>query len=229
MSYTPTKPQNITGALQTAAAAPADGTSLTVTGYASAIITVSGSAAGLVLIVEGTEDATNWSTISATQLGGNTIATSIIANGIYQVPVAGLRTIRTRVAAIGSGTVTVTAQAVMSVFAPQTFNAHLADKLDYVNDSITTYPNGNYVSTITTATTTTIANFPIVVSDIRVLGGTLGNVTVYDSPTGSGTVVIPTFSPDKGQVLIGSASALSVGCTVVTAAATLLTVTWRPQ
>lgn len=229
MSYTPTKPLNVTGTLQTTAAAPADGTTLAVTGYASAIITVTGTAAGLVLIIEGTEDGTTWSALSATQLGSSVIASSITANGIYQVAVAGLRTIRTRVAAITSGTINTSAQAVMSMFTPHTLNAHLADKLDYVNDSITTYPNGNYVTTISSAATTTIASFPIVVNEIRVLGGTLGNVTVYDSPTASGATVIPALSPDKGQVLVGCAANFSIGCTIVTAAATILTVSWRPQ
>jgi hypothetical protein len=229
MSYTPTKPQNVTGTLQTNATAVGDGTTLTVTGYASAVITVTGSGVGLVLTVEGTEDGTNWSPLSVSQLGSTTIAATIAANGIYQVAVAGLRTIRTKVSAITSGTVNVSAQAVMSAFTPHTLNAHLADKLDYVNDSITTHGTPHYVTTISSATTTTIANFPIVVSEIRVLGGTLGNVTVYDSPTASGTVVIPGFSPDKGQVLVGCASNFSLGCTVVTAAATFLTVTWRPQ
>lgn len=229
MSYTPTKPQNVTGALQTTASAPADGAPLIVTGYASAVFTVSGTATGLILTIEGTEDNTTWSPLTVAQLGASAITTSIAANGMYHAAVAGLRAVRAKVTAIGSGTVSVTAQAVMSTFTPQTLNVHLTDKLDYVNDSISTYPNGNYVTTITTATTTTIANFPIVVSEVRVLGGTLGNVTVYDSPTGSGAVVIPGFSPDKGQLLIGCASNFSIGCTVVTAAATIVTVTWRPQ
>jgi hypothetical protein len=229
MSYTPTKPQNVTGTLQTNIGAPADGTSLTVTGYASAILTVSGSAAGLIIAVEGTEDGSNWSPLSVAQLGSTTISSTIVANGIYHVAVAGLRTIRAKVTAITSGNANVSAQAVMSTFTPQTLNAHLADKLDYVNDSITTYQTPHYITTISTATTTTVANFPVVVSEIRVLGGTLGNVTVYDSSSASGTIVVPALTPDKGQILVGCAANFSLGCTIVTAAATVITITWRPQ
>lgn len=102
-------------------------------------------------------------------------------------------------------------------------------KLDPINDGVTTYANGNYVTAISTAATTLVAAFPIYVEEIRVLGGTLGNVSVYDNTTASGSNPIPAFTPDKGQVLIGKSTIFGVGCTVVTAAATIMTVTWRPQ
>lgn len=229
MSYSPAKSTNVSGTLQSAATATGNGTNLGVLGYSSALITVTGTYSGLALVLEGTEDGSTWSTLTATQLGTNFITVSISANGVYQASVAGLQSIRARVSAIGSGSVTATAHAVSVPFAPRATDAHFADKLDYVNDSITTYAAGNYISTITSATTTTIASFPVIVTDMRVLGGTLGNVSVWDSTTGSGTNPIPAFSPDKGQVLIGSPAIFAVGCTVVTAAATILTVTWRPQ
>lgn len=106
--------------------------------------------------------------------------------------------------------------------------ATLATKIDPVNDGITTYSAGNYITTISSATTTVVAAFPIIVKEIRVLGGTLGNVTVYDSTSASGTNPIPAFTPDKGQVLLSDVT-FAVGCTVVTSAATILTVVWRTQ
>ena len=105
----------------------------------------------------------------------------------------------------------------------------LAVKLDPINDGITTYSNGSFISTISTATTTTVVSFPCVIDEIRVVGGTLGNVTVYDNTAASGTNPIPAVTPDKGQVLIGRSVSFAVGCTIVTAAATIVTVTWRAQ
>lgn len=229
MSYVPTKPTSVSGALQSAATATGNGTSLDVLGYATCLLTVTGTYTGLSVIIEGSADGTAWSTLNISQLGTNAITTTLSNNGIFQVATAGLQSIRARISAIASGSVTIAGHATLTPFFGRTSDMHMADKLDYINDSITSYPTGNYITTISTATTTTIASFPIVVTEIRVLAGTLGNVTVYDSTNATGTIVIPALTPDKDQVLIGSPAVFSVGCTVVTAAATILTVTWRPQ
>lgn len=105
----------------------------------------------------------------------------------------------------------------------------LATKLDPVNDGVTSYEDASYITTISTATTTVVAAFPAVVKEIRVIGGTLGNVTVYDNTAASGSPVIPAVTPDKGQLLLGKGANFAVGCTVVTAAATIVTVIWRQQ
>lgn len=97
---------------------------------------------------------------------------------------------------------------------------------DWENDSITTF-NDDYSDTvISTATTTVIKSGAGRIRQIRVLGGTLGNVTAYDNTAASGTVMVPTFTPDKGQVLIEDCK-FTTGLTIVTAAATLVIVTWR--
>lgn len=106
---------------------------------------------------------------------------------------------------------------------------NLATKLDRINDNVTAWRGGSSITTISTATTTTIANFPVYIEEIRVLGGTLGNVTVYDNTAASGTNPIPAFTPTAGQVIIDKSTIFSVGCVVVTAAATLVIVTWRSQ
>lgn len=101
----------------------------------------------------------------------------------------------------------------------------LYDRLDEY-DKITSLPFGHNVTVISTATTTVIKALPGTIRDIRVIGGTLGNVTVYDNSAASGTVLVPTVTPAAGQILLSDA-AFTTGCTIVTAAATLIVVTWR--
>lgn len=79
---------------------------------------------------------------------------------------------------------------------------------------------------ISAATTTLIKTGPGVVHNIRVAGGALGNVTVYDNTDASGTVLLPAVTPVQGQVLLENIR-FSTGLTIVTAAATILTVSYR--
>ena len=103
---------------------------------------------------------------------------------------------------------------------------NLNTALDADVDTVTTYNDNYNVTVISTATTTTIKTGAGAVRQIRVLGGTLGNVTAYDNTAGSGKVLTPTVSPDKGQILLEDAG-FNIGLTIVTAAATLVVVTWR--
>lgn len=77
-----------------------------------------------------------------------------------------------------------------------------------------------------TATATVVKSGPGFLHEILVLGGTLGNVTVYDSTTASGNVIVPTVTPVQGGALIRDV-AFQNGLTIVTAAATVLTVSYR--
>jgi len=104
--------------LQSAAAATGNGTVLTVDGYSAVILTVSGTFVGTVTF-EGTEDGTNYSALSALQLGTNTIATSTTTTGLFEVTVAGLVNVRARVSAYTSGNITVTGHAVPVPYAPK--------------------------------------------------------------------------------------------------------------
>lgn len=79
---------------------------------------------------------------------------------------------------------------------------------------------------INTAATTTVKNGPGYVGTIRVLGGTLGAVTVYDNTAGSGTVLVPTVTPIQGGVLLEDV-VFNVGLTIVTAAATVIVISYR--
>lgn len=79
---------------------------------------------------------------------------------------------------------------------------------------------------ITTATTTTIKTGPGHINEIRIAGGVLGAITVYNNTSGSGDVIVPTVTPIQGQLLIANVE-FSVGLTIVTAAATIVTVSYR--
>lgn len=74
---------------------------------------------------------------------------------------------------------------------------------------------------ISTATTTTVKSGSGFVYNIRVIGGTLGNVTIYDNTAASGTVLLPTVTPVANGVLLENVS-FSTGLTIVTAAATVI-------
>lgn len=81
----------------------------------------------------------------------------------------------------------------------------------------------------TAQTATTIKSGPGVLHSVSVLGGTLGAITVWDSLSGSGTVILPAFTP---SVLRVPASIIVdvvflVGLTVTTAAATVIQFSYR--
>jgi hypothetical protein len=98
--------------------------------------------------------------------------------------------------------------------------------LDAINDSIRAYDDDYNYAVIKTATTTTIKNTAGYIKEIRVVGGTLGNVSAFDSLSGSGPELCPAVTPDKGQVLSGP-KAFATGLTIVTAAATIVVVSYR--
>lgn len=75
---------------------------------------------------------------------------------------------------------------------------------------------------ISTATTTTVKSGAGYIDEIIVVGGTLGNVTIYDNTAGSGTVLCPTVTPVQNGVLLKHVT-FSTGLTIVTASATVIT------
>lgn len=84
---------------------------------------------------------------------------------------------------------------------------------------------------IVTATTTVVKTGAGQLHQIIVLGGTLGAITVYDNTAASGAVIAQTFTPvamtGSGPQVYTFDVSFGVGLTVVTAAATALTVTYR--
>lgn len=79
---------------------------------------------------------------------------------------------------------------------------------------------------ISTATTTVVKAGVGKLHYINVIGGTLGNITVYDNTAGSGTVIVPTATP-TGSVMWVFNRPVATGITVVTAGATVLVVGYR--
>jgi len=80
---------------------------------------------------------------------------------------------------------------------------------------------------ISTATTTTVKTGAGFIHEIRIIGGTaLGDVTVYDSLSASGAVICPAVTPVANSVIIRDIK-VSIGLTIVTAAATTITISYR--
>jgi len=82
---------------------------------------------------------------------------------------------------------------------------------------------------IKTATTTTVKSGAGVLRSITILGGTAGAITVYDNTAGSGTEICPQFTPGNVTVPVTLTfdTVFAVGCTIVTGAATVLSVSWE--
>lgn len=108
-----------------------------------------------------------------------------------------------------------------------TLNTLLAGE-DLTNNVMKVEQQYNY-ATITTAATTVIKNGSGQLHSINIVGGTLGAITVYDNTTGSGTTILPTFTPTATlpcpAIILDEK--FSTGLTIVTAAATILNVSFR--
>lgn len=91
---------------------------------------------------------------------------------------------------------------------------------DVANDVQKVETRGAAVN-ILTATTTTIKSGPGHLNHLIAVGGTMGNVTIYDNTAASGTVLFGPATPTAGGVIVADIE-FSVGLTVVTAAATAI-------
>ena len=91
---------------------------------------------------------------------------------------------------------------------------------DVAADVVKTETRGSAVN-ILTATTTTIKSAPGHINHLIAVGGTMGNVTIYDNTAASGTVLFGPATPTAGGVIVVDIE-FSVGLTVVTAAATAI-------
>lgn len=105
-------------------------------------------------------------------------------------------------------------------------NLALVDRLDSVNDSITTYPFGHAYNYISTATTTVVKSSAGVLARIIVNGGTTGTIIGYDNTAGSGTIIF-SFDTTNALGVFGFDVAFTTGLTIVTSAATKVTIVYR--
>lgn len=105
--------------MQNGATANGNGTSLTVTGYQTALVNVNCSVAcsgGTTINFEGTDSTGTFFALAAFPVtGGSTAVSSATTSGQFWVPVSGLTTIRARISAYSAGTITVTGTPVFGV------------------------------------------------------------------------------------------------------------------
>ena len=95
----------IEGTLQNAAVANGNGTNLSVSGLATAVLTVSGTFVATVNF-EGSTDGTTFFPHLATKLGDGIIANTTTSTGHYRLNITGLHTVRARISGYASGSVT---------------------------------------------------------------------------------------------------------------------------
>jgi len=91
--------------MQSAATATGNGTVLPITGYGTALVQITGTFVGTVTF-EGTEDGTNFVSVGATQLSTGAISATATTPDIYRLSVGGLASLRARISAYTSGSIT---------------------------------------------------------------------------------------------------------------------------
>lgn len=121
----------VSGTLQSGATASGNGTALAVGGLSSASITINCSVAcsgGTTINFEGSEDGTNFVAVKAIQLGTDTIAATVLNQGTtitgWALPLGGLVSLRARISAYSTGTITVTASATAAPYTPVVVNTN---------------------------------------------------------------------------------------------------------
>jgi hypothetical protein len=95
---------------------------------------------------------------------------------------------------------------------------------DLTKDLINTRKRGVYAY-ISGAGTTVVFPGNGHINNIKVAGGTLGNVTIYDNVAASGSTILPAVTPLQGQELVSDIDT-NLGLTIVTAAATILAISY---
>ncbi len=117
------------GTLQNSATANGNGTSLSTDGMASAVLTVncSSCSGGTTVNFEGTEDNSNWTAVTAVQIGTATLATTTTTSGItfWELPVANFVNLRARISNYSAGTITITGHTSPMPWNAKVVNANL--------------------------------------------------------------------------------------------------------
>ncbi len=96
---------------------------------------------------------------------------------------------------------------------------------DVVNDVQKVETRGASIN-ILTATTTVVKSGPGHLNSLFAVGGTMGNVTIYDNTAASGTVLWGPGTPAAGARIAENIE-FAVGLTIVTAAASFLGGSYR--
>lgn len=201
--------QSVSGTLQSAQNAAANGSTLSVLGMSVATWTVNMSGFTGTVNFEGSEDGTNYSGITTVQLGTNTLSTTTAGTTatsitVFESSVGGLQLIRARTSSVSAGTVTVTAHAVPVPFGPRVVNVSNANA------------NGQ---------TTMVNSAPVVIASdqtpFRTSTGTKSNVA---SSASSVTILASNSNRKKAMIYNDSTQVLYLDLTGGTAANTSYTV-----
>ena len=99
-------PINRTATLQSAAVATGDGLTIDTARMAIVTLQVSGTMTSVTITPEGSNDNTNWNTLTCYTLDSGTAVTSFTAAGMWRCNVAGIALVRARVSTWASGTAT---------------------------------------------------------------------------------------------------------------------------
>ena len=197
----------LTGTLQSAAVANANGTVLNTNGMSTVLLTVNCATCGggTTVNFEGTQDGTNYVSILATQAGTTTTATSTTTSGVtvWSLPTSGFTNVRARISAYSSGTITVTGNASVAksgggggsgTISSGTTNvlAKYTAATTLGNSSVT--DNGTTVSTAETINTTATSGLQI----NGVAAFTTGSPTYYVCAKANGGTC--TYAGDGGTV-----------------------------
>jgi len=200
--------------LQAAAIATGNGTTISTDGMSAVVFTVSGTYVGTITF-EGTEDGTNYTSISATQLGTTIISSTTTSVGVFEASVAGLLNVRARLTWTSGTSVTVTAHAVPVNFATRTINANVVSQV-----ALPTGANaiGSITNTTFAATQTTAANL-----NATIVGtGTLATQVTSLPALATGTNGIGTVGTTSAVINVGQ-KVTAITATQVSATSTIPT------
>lgn len=150
-----TRPTTTT--MQSGAVANGDGTSLAVTGYGTALLSVTASVAmsgGTTINFEASSDDTTWVSVLAQKVGTSTIGATTTSTGDYRLDSTGYKSVRARVSAYSAGTISVLGYVLASPPSAIAVNANLVAGGSVVVSSVAQpTPPSTLVSFVTAVTT----------------------------------------------------------------------------
>lgn len=211
--------------MQDAAVATGNGTSLDVVGQAGAVVALTGTFVGTVTF-EGSLDDTNWFSVMAVKLGDGAIATTATTTGLYRISCAALTSVRARVSAWTSGSITAKGRSTQNDSG--VYDAIFARMIERfggedINRNLTLTEEASNSTRITTATTTLCLAAPGTLYGVFVEVALTGTATFYDALTATGTppLILPIGTPAGWHRFPRK---MVTGATVVTSAADRLVV-----
>lgn len=206
--------------MQNAAVATGNGTSIDVVGQAGVVVAVTGTFVGTITF-EGSLDDTNWFSVFAVKLGDGAIGSTATAPGLYRISCAALTSVRARVSAWTSGSITAKGRSTQNDSgAYDALFARMIERFggEDINRNLTLTEEASNSARITTATTTLCLGAPGTMYGVYVEVALTGTATYYDAltATGSPILVLPIGTPQGWHRF---PKKLTVGLTCVTSAA----------